>query len=89
VQIALIFRQFRRGIRMGRVTAARRTPESQVAREVLAEVLAPPAVTQSDIARRAYDLFLARDGEHGHDVDDWLQAERKLIPSQRGNTTSD
>ena len=34
--------------------------------------------TDSDIARRAYELYLARGGEHGHDVDDWLQAEREL-----------
>ena len=30
------------------------------------------------VARRAYELFLARGGEHGHDVEDWLQAEREL-----------
>jgi len=35
-------------------------------------------VTEYDIARRAYDLYLARDREDGHDVDDWLQAEREL-----------
>jgi hypothetical protein len=35
-------------------------------------------VTEHDIARRAYDLYLARDGEHGHHVEDWLQAEREL-----------
>ena len=35
-------------------------------------------VGDSDIARRAYDLYLARDRAHGHDVDDWLQAEREL-----------
>jgi Protein of unknown function (DUF2934) len=34
--------------------------------------------TDYDIARRAYELYLARDGEDGHDVDDWLQAEREL-----------
>jgi hypothetical protein len=34
--------------------------------------------TQSDIARRACDLYLTRGCEHGHDVDDWLQAERDL-----------
>jgi sigma54-dependent transcription regulator len=38
----------------------------------------PPHVTQSDVARRAYDLHLARGCRHGHDVDDWLQAEREL-----------
>jgi len=38
-------------------------------------------VTDSDITRRAYDLYLARGCAHGHDVDDWLQAERKLRAS--------
>jgi DUF2934 family protein len=32
----------------------------------------------SDIARVAYDLYLGRGCEPGHDVDDWLQAERGL-----------
>lgn len=35
-------------------------------------------VTEYDIARRAYELYLGRDCEDGHDVDDWLQAEREL-----------
>ena len=35
-------------------------------------------VTAADIARRAYDLYLARGCESGHDVEDWLQAERDL-----------
>jgi Protein of unknown function (DUF2934) len=35
-------------------------------------------VTIGDVARHAYDLYLARGGEHGHDLDDWLQAEREL-----------
>ena len=32
----------------------------------------------SDIAKRAYEKCLARGGEHGHDVEDWLQAELEL-----------
>ena len=39
---------------------------------------APRNMTEHDIARRAYELYLARDGEHGHDLYDWLQAEREL-----------
>jgi len=35
-------------------------------------------VTDDNIAHRAYDLYLARDREDGHDVEDWLQAEREL-----------
>jgi hypothetical protein len=39
----------------------------------------PPATNaDTDVAARAYARFLARGGEHGHDVDDWLEAERDL-----------
>jgi hypothetical protein len=30
------------------------------------------------IARRAYDLYLARGSEPGHEMEDWLQAEAEL-----------
>ncbi len=41
---------------------------------------APTAVQPTDeaIAQRAHELFLARGGTHGADLDDWLQAEREL-----------
>ena len=35
-------------------------------------------VTDADVARHAYGLYLARGCEPGHDVEDWLQAERDL-----------
>jgi Protein of unknown function (DUF2934) len=35
-------------------------------------------VSASDIARRAYELYLARGREPGHDLDDWLRAEQEL-----------
>lgn len=35
-------------------------------------------VSASDMAIRAYELYQLRGGEHGHDLDDWLQAEREL-----------
>jgi hypothetical protein len=31
-----------------------------------------------DIARRAFELYCDRGCEDGHDVDDWLNAEREL-----------
>jgi hypothetical protein len=37
----------------------------------------PVTLSDGDVARRAYELYLARGCEHGHDVDDWLQAERE------------
>lgn len=35
-------------------------------------------VVESDIARLAFERYCQRGGRHGHDVDDWLQAEREL-----------
>lgn len=35
-------------------------------------------ISDRDVARRAYDLYLARGCEPGHDLEDWLQAERGL-----------
>src|SRR5688572_25175145 len=32
----------------------------------------------SEISQRAYEIFEARCHHHGHDLDDWLQAEREL-----------
>ena len=34
--------------------------------------------THEDIARRAYQLFEERGGEHGRDLEDWFKAEREL-----------
>ncbi len=31
------------------------------------------------IARRAYELYLWRGREDGHDLDDWLQAEAEIM----------
>jgi hypothetical protein len=43
---------------------------------------APRRDTGEDaIARRAYQRFEERGREHGHDVDDWLEAERDLNKS--------
>jgi Protein of unknown function (DUF2934) len=36
------------------------------------------ATSKDDIARRAYALFLARGASAGHDVEDWLEAERQF-----------
>jgi len=35
-------------------------------------------VTEGDIARRAFELYCDRGRGDGHDVDDWLNAEREL-----------
>lgn len=35
--------------------------------------------THQEIAARAYQIWLERGMTHGHDVDDWLQAEYELM----------
>jgi hypothetical protein len=39
----------------------------------------PSAIPAKAIASRAFELFAARGGAHGYDVDDWLRAEHELI----------
>ena len=33
---------------------------------------------QDELARRAYELYQARGEEPGHELEDWLQAEREI-----------
>jgi hypothetical protein len=35
-------------------------------------------VPETEVARRAYELYEQRGGAGGHDIDDWLLAEREL-----------
>ncbi len=39
--------------------------------------------SKEEIERRAYELYLARGGAHGHDIEDWLEAERELKEQYR------
>jgi hypothetical protein len=45
---------------------------------------------QQRIAQHAYRLFEGRGGQDGHDVEDWLQAEREVLESvtAEGSTTN-
>ena len=36
----------------------------------------------SRIADRAYELYVQRGQEHGHDFEDWLEAERQILPKE-------
>ena len=36
------------------------------------------ATHRDAVARRAYELFLSRGGEHGHDQEDWYRAEQEV-----------
>lgn len=38
-----------------------------------------PTVHHEKVAKLAYEMWLTRKAEHGHDVEDWLAAERLLM----------
>jgi hypothetical protein len=48
-------------------------------------------IPPEEIAERAYELFMARGGAHGQDIDDWLLAESELVRARltRQPKTSD
>jgi hypothetical protein len=35
-------------------------------------------LSHDEIAEAAYQRYLSRGGEHGQDIDDWIEAEREL-----------
>jgi hypothetical protein len=41
--------------------------------------------TGEEIELRAYQIYVERGGADGHDVDDWLQAERELFAKYQRN----
>ena len=44
---------------------------------------APPSVDPQEAALVAYELFRRRGGAHGHDQEDWIEAERILRSRRR------
>ena len=41
---------------------------------------------QEEIARRAYDLYLARGQAAGHEMDDWIEAKRQLLEERNSQS---
>jgi hypothetical protein len=44
---------------------------------------------REEIERRAYELYLARGGEPGQELEDWLRAERELTQQKRSRPRKD
>jgi len=61
------------------MTEATTTPQAVLTANDRAPDAPHRTITEDDIARRAFDLYLARGRADGHDVEDWLQAERELF----------
>ncbi|WP_375771831.1 DUF2934 domain-containing protein [Archangium gephyra] len=56
-------------------TPTQQMPESTARNAVASHRTSP---THEQIAKRAYEIFLARGADHGRHEDDWAQAEREL-----------
>ncbi len=69
---------------MENIRSLQTTGQSLATATPLAEHDAP---TREEIEHRAYEIYIARGGEYGHDLEDWIQAERELL-ERRGKTTS-
>ena len=52
------------------------TTRAEAADDLTTEALSSPTTEQ--IQQRAYELYIARGGDEGNDIEDWLQAEREL-----------
>jgi hypothetical protein len=37
---------------------------------------------KQQIEKRAYELFLARGGQHGYAIEDWVKAEKEILEKQ-------
>jgi outer membrane protein TolC len=61
-----------------------RTKASSIKRGPFSEQARSAEVTEENIAQRAYSLYEARGRQQGHDLDDWLQAERELLEEESG-----
>ncbi|MFP2929798.1 DUF2934 domain-containing protein [Pyxidicoccus sp. 3LG] len=69
---------------MARQTANKQTPQTPTGMSARSSDTAAVSTssrnspTHEQIARRAYEIFLARGGNHGSSEQDWFQAEREL-----------
>ena len=67
----------RKTVKTGRTSApmAVKAPSMATTKSGAVTTAAP---TIEAIAARSYELYLARGGQDGHDVEDWLAAEAEL-----------
>ena len=59
------------------------------ARKKTQDKSAETPLSAAAIAQRAHEIFLARGGQDGRDVEDWLQAELELTKKRRQSQTDE
>ena len=55
-----------------------KTERRKSAKSAQIDLQTPINISDADIARRAFEVYCARGGQHGSALEDWLQAEREL-----------
>ena len=55
-----------------------KTDRRKAAKPAQADLQTETSISEAEIARRAFEVYCARGGQHGRDLEDWLQAEREL-----------
>jgi hypothetical protein len=53
---------------------------TSAAQAASAETSVADSPRHEEIRMRAYEIYIEHGGQAGHDLDDWLQAERELAP---------
>lgn len=56
----------------------RKIQPKEFSREFTRSVSQTTQPSAQEVARLAYEFYLSRGGEHGHDQEDWLRAEETL-----------
>jgi len=62
-------------------TTAKAKPVNRVSSTASITVLP----SQTEIAQRAYEIYVARGKVGGRELEDWIQAERELVTNGHGN----
>jgi len=65
----------------GEKTSAPKAVKAGTGKTKTSSVASKPAATYEEIARRSYEIYLERGGEHGHAEEDWARAEAELLGS--------
>ncbi|MDF0674995.1 MAG: DUF2934 domain-containing protein [Nitrospira sp.] len=78
----MIFRKLQHGPKTGSEAKVQEPPKESI--EGLSMQITDEA--HARIARAAYQLYEQRDRQDGHDLDDWLEAERRVVVPLVGRT---
>jgi Protein of unknown function (DUF2934). len=68
----------KRSTKKNQARKTKKVTENSQEPEPNTENLKRPEPTEEEIRRRAHEIYVARGGAEGYELDDWLQAEREL-----------